>query len=137
MQKKQKKYLKQILTITDLIPEENENLQEIKRQIMENIMILKVKLYSAERMKLWDLKMEKAALIRKNARELVVMYHSLKMFGFEEAEYYKIIRQQLEEFRLLFREWVADFNPKHFITDDWGHFNPPGISNDYEQKMMN
>lgn len=125
---------KTILTITDLIPEENENLQEIKRQIMENIMILKVKLYSAERMKLWDLKMENAALIRKNARELVVMYHSLKMFGFEEAEYYKIIREQLEEFRLLFREWVADFNPKHFITDEWGLFNPPGISQDYEQR---
>lgn len=123
-----------VRTILDLIPEENEYLKEIKSQIMENILVLKVKLYSAERMQLWDLKMENAALIRKNARELMVAYHSLKMFGFEDAEYYKIIRTQLEEFRFLFRDWVANFNPKHFIVDDWGLFNPPGIAQDYEQR---
>lgn len=125
---------KTIKTIVDLIPEDNEPLQEVKSHIMENIMVLQVKLYSAERTKLWDIKMENAALIRKNARELMVAYHSLNMFGFEEASYYKKIRTQLEEFRLLFREWVATFNPKHFITDEWGLFNPPGIDQDYKQR---
>jgi hypothetical protein len=64
----------------------------------------------------------------------MVSYHSLKMFGFEEVEYYKIIRNQIEDFRLLFVDWVASFNQKHFITDHWGLFNPPGISYDYEQR---
>lgn len=97
-------------------------------------MILKVKLDGAEKMKLWDLKMENAAIIRKNARELMVQYHSLKIFGFQEVKYYKMVRRQLEEFRFLFRDWVASFNPKHFMVDDWGLFNPPGIEQDYEQR---
>lgn len=32
------------------------------------------------------------------------------------------------------REWVASFNPKHFIVDEWGLFNPPGIPQDYVQR---
>ena len=132
--KKAEEIYQTIKNVIDLIPEDNEMLAEVKSHIIENILILKVKLYSAERMKLWDLKMENAALIRKNARELMVQYHSLKMFGFEDVKYYKMVREQLEEFRLLFRDWVADFNPKHFIVDEWGLFNPPGIAQDYEQR---
>lgn len=132
--KKSEEIYRTIKTITDLIPEDNEPLQFTKGHILENIYVIQAKLSSAEVVQLWDLKMENAAIIRKNARELMVLYHSLKMHGFEEAEYYKIVRKQLEEFRLLFREWVANFNPKHFIVDDWGLFNPPGISQDYVQR---
>ena len=93
-----------------------------------------VKISSAEAVKLYDLKMENAAIIRKAARDLMVAYHGLEMFGFEEAKYYLMVREKIEEFRLLFVDWVANFNPKHFITDHWGLFNPPGISHDYEQR---
>ncbi len=85
--KKADEIFKTIKIITDLIPDDNEILKEIKSHIMENIMVLQAKLYSAERMKLWDLKMENAAIIRKNARELMVQYHSLKMFGFEDVRF--------------------------------------------------
>lgn len=132
--KKSEEIYRTLRTITDLIPEENEHLQFTKQYILENIYTIQAKLSSAEVVQLWDLKMENAAIIRKCARELMVLYHSLKNFGFEEAEYYKIVRKQLEEFRLLFREWVAAFNPKHFIVDEWGLFNPPGIPQDYEQR---
>jgi hypothetical protein len=29
---------------------------------------------------------------------------------------------------------VATFDPKKFIVDEWGLFNPPGIPQDYEQR---
>lgn len=132
--KKSEEILKTIQTITDLIPEDDETLQDIKSQLLENILVIQAKLASGIPAKLWDIKMENAAIIRKNARELMVLQHSLKMFGFREANYYEIVRRQLEEFKLLFRQWVSTFNPKHFITDDWGLFNPPGISPDYEQR---
>lgn len=77
--------------------------------------------------------MENAAFIRKAARDMMISYHTLDIAGFEEVEYYKLVREQIEEFRLLFVEWVQQFNSKHFITDSWGLFNPPGISHDYEQ----
>ena len=57
----------------------------------------------------------------------MVRYHSLDTFGFEHVEYYKMVRQQIEEFRLLFIDWVAGFDPWNYIVDDWGLFNPPGV----------
>ncbi len=50
----------------------------------------------------------------------MVRYHSLVAFGFEHAEYYKMVRQQIEEFRLLFIDWG-------------GLFNPPGVGPHDEQ----
>lgn len=132
--KKSEEIVDTLQTITDLIPEDHEHLEFTKQHILENIYTIQAKLAGAYSVKIWDLKMENAAIIRKCARELMVLQHSLKVFGFKEAEYYKIVRRQLEEFRLLFREWVATFNPKHFIVDEWGLFNPPGIPQDYEQR---
>lgn len=125
---------KTVKTITDLIPEENEHLSVIKFQLLEDAMMIQAKLRGAFAVKLYDIKMENAAIIRKAARDLMVSYHSLKMFGFEDVKYYLLVRDLIEEFRLLFIEWVSNFNQKHFITDTWGLFNPAGISADYEQR---
>lgn len=120
-------------TISSLFPPENEALMSVKTQLIEDAMLIQAKLAGAEAVKVYDLKMENAAFIRKAARDLMVSFHSLEIFGFEEFDYYNIVREQIEEFRLLFIEWVQEFNPKHFMTDSWGLFNPPGISPDYEQ----
>jgi hypothetical protein len=119
--------------ITELIPEEDEHLQFIKQDLHSNSMLIQAKIAGAEGVNIYDIKMENATLIRKAARELMVSYHSLEMFGFSEVEYYKLIVELIEEFRLLFIEWVASFDQKKFIVDRWGLFNPPGISPDYEQ----
>lgn len=123
-----------VKTITDLIPEEDELLQSYKSQLLEDAMIILVKISGAEAVKLYDIKMENAAIIRKAARDLMVAYHGLEMFGFKDVKYYLMVREKIEEFRLLFVDWVTNFNPKHFITDNWGLFNPPGISPDYVQR---
>lgn len=122
-----------VKTICDLIPEDNEYLQDIKMHLLENAMVIQAKISGAEAVNLWDIRMENAAIIRKCARELMISYHSLTAFGFDEADYYLIVRRQIEEFRLLFREWVAGFNPKHYIVDEWGLFNPPGVPQDHVQ----
>lgn len=59
-----------VRTITDLIPEDNEHLQSYKGQILGDAMMICVKISSAEAVKLYDLKMENAAIIRKAARDL-------------------------------------------------------------------
>jgi len=33
----------------------------------------------------------------------------------------------VEEYRLLFIDWVASFDKWNYIIDRWGLFNPPGI----------
>src|SRR5690606_3611947 len=84
-------------------------------RIMGNIMMIQAKLAAAHGAQLWDIRMENAAIIRKNARELMIQNHTLKAFGFREVKYYDIVREQLEEFRLLFREWVAGFDPQNTL----------------------
>ncbi len=113
--------------VTDLIPEEDEYLNEIKSSMLCDAALLTVKVAGAEAAGLYDLKMENAAIIRKAARDLMVQQHSLEAFGFEYIEYYQMVRDLIEEYRLLFIEWVAGFDKWDYVIDRWGLFNPPGI----------
>lgn len=113
--------------IVDLIPENNEELQHVKSEILTDALLLMVKVAGAEAAELYDLKMEAAAFIRKAAHNLIVKYHALEMFGFEEVEYYQMVRDLLEEYRLLFIDWVAGFDKTNYVIDRWGLFNPPGV----------
>lgn len=116
-----------VTRITDLIPEDNEHLVFVKSCMLDAAAQLTVKVAGAEAAGLYDLKMENAALIRKAARDLMVQQHSLDMFGFENVEYYQMVRDLIEEYRLLFINWVAGFDKWDYIIDRWGLFNPPGI----------
>ena len=113
--------------ICALFPENDEYLNEIKSWMLSDAAQLTVKVAGAEAAGLYDLKMENAAIIRKAARDLIVQQHSLDMFGFEYIEYYQIIRELIEEYRLLFIDWVSGFDKWDYIIDRWGLFNPPGI----------
>jgi len=113
--------------IADLIPENNEHLMDIKGQMLSDAARLSVKVAGAEAGGLYDLKMENAAIIRKAARDLMIQNHSLDAFGFEFVEYYQIVRDLIEEYRLLFIDWVAGFDKWDYIIDRWGLFNPPGV----------
>jgi hypothetical protein len=116
-----------VKSISDLIPEEDDMLQTIKVHMIEDALTLSSKVAAAEGAELYDLKMESAALIRKAARDLMVKNHSLKMFDFDQVEYFQIVRDLIEEYRLLFIDWVAGFDKWDYTIDRWGLFNPPGV----------
>lgn len=120
--------LEVVRQLIDLIPEEDELLNSLKGMLLEDAFMLTSKILSAEAVEIYDLKMENATLIRKAARDLMVQNHTLKDFGFEHTEYFQIVRNLLEEYRLLFIDWVATFDINNYIIDRWGLFNPPGVS---------
>jgi len=114
--------------IAALIPDEEEShLSHIKQSMLEDAYMLCGKIANAEGGGLYDIRMENAAIIRKSAHSLMIQYQSLKMFGFEHAEYFLMVRTLIEEFRLLFIDWVASFDKTNYIIDRWGLFNPPGV----------
>lgn len=125
--RKGKEIFDMVSKITDLVPENDEHLKNVKANMLCDAALLTVKVAGAEAAGLYDLKMENAAIIRKAARELMVQQHSLDMFGFEYVEYHQIVRDLIEEYRLLFIDWVAGFDKWDYIIDRWGLFNPPGI----------
>lgn len=124
----------EIFRLTDAlvrtIPVDNEFLQETTVKFMlEDAMIIPAKISGAEAVDLYDLKMENAAIIRKAARELYVRAGSLRYEeNIENKEYIELLRCEIVEFRLLFIDWVAAFDPWNYIIDRWGLFNPPGVS---------
>lgn len=125
--RKGKEIFEVVHQIGELIPDDNDHLQHIKAMMYEDASKLSVKIAGAHHADLYDLKMEAAAIIRKAARDLMVQNHSLEMFGFKDIEYFQIVRNLIEEYRLLFIDWVAGFDKWNYIIDRWGLFNPPGV----------
>lgn len=124
--------LKIVDRLTKLIPKENEDLTAVSRNMYADALQLGPKIAGAEGVDLYDIKMENAAVIRKCAREIYVQCNSFLIFGddFKEAEYLDILRSEIEEFRVLFAEWVKTFDQWDYIIDRWGLFNPPGVNYD-------
>ncbi len=125
--KKGMEILEVVRQLVDLIPENNPRLASVKPMLLEDALLLNAKLANAEGGDLYDIRMENAALIRKAANDLMVRNHTLEMFGFEYVEYYQIVRKLIEEYRLLFIDWVAGFDKWNYSIDRWGLFNPPGV----------
>lgn len=125
--KKAEEIFEVVYQIGQLIPEDDDHLQYIKAQMLGDATMISAKIAGAEGGDLYDIRMENAAIIRKAAHDLMITNHSLKMFGFKEVEYFDIVRDLIEEFRLLFIDWVAGFDRWNYIIDRWGLFNPPGV----------
>ncbi|MFN8209057.1 MAG: hypothetical protein U0T82_16865 [Bacteroidales bacterium] len=113
--------------IGELIPEDDDYLQHLKSCMIADASLLTVKVAGAEAGDLYDIRMEAAAIIRKAARDLMVIQHSFDSAGFSDVDYFQVVRGLLEEYRLLFIDWVQHFDPWNYIIDRWGLFNPPGV----------
>ena len=116
-----------VRNIADLIDDENSELGFTKGLMLEDAYMLTAKIVNAEGGDMYAIRMENAAIIRRAGNNLKLHIHTLKMFGFEHTEYYMMVRQMVEEYRVLFIDWVASFDKTNYFIDDWGLFNPPGV----------
>ncbi len=105
-------------------------LQQQAYQLRADAMLICPKLGGAEGSMLYDIKMENAAIIRKAGRELLTGCSGMELWGFKHTEYLELLRTEIEEFRVLFAEWVQTFDPWNYSIDRWGLFNPPGVNFD-------
>jgi hypothetical protein len=127
---KAEQILKITMGLVEIVPKENEFLQETTvRFMMENAFLIPAKITGAVGAELYDLKMENATIIRKAARELFIEAGSLRFEdGITDKDYIELLRNTIDEFRLLFVDWVAGFDVWNYIKDSWGLFNPPGVN---------
>lgn len=117
--------------IADLVPPENKFLMDVAEFMRADATQIPAKIAGAFGDGPYDLKMENATIIRKNAMQIYVQCNSFFMDeDFRETEYLKMLRNEIEEFRVLFAEWVKTFDPWDYYVDRWGLFNPPGVNYD-------
>ncbi|MBM6498359.1 hypothetical protein H9X54_003465 [Flavobacterium macrobrachii] len=106
--------------------------------MLDDAMIISAKIAGAEGGNLYSIRMQNAAIIRDHAMHLYVQVGSLRFHkSFKEVEYVKLIRKEIDEFRLLFIEWVASFDTNNHFWDEWGLFNPPGAIPPSEDETYN
>jgi hypothetical protein len=122
--------LQMVHRIVDLIPENDEMLKSTGSFMMDDALRIPAKIAGAMGADLYDLQMENAAIIRKSARDIYVSCNHFFVGNFKETEYLYLLRNTIEEFRILFAEWVKTFDQWNYIIDKWGLFNPPGVNYD-------
>lgn len=127
-----------VMSIEKIDAEEEEGLSDYERDaiashidyMVENSSMIPAKIAEAVSGDLYDIQMENAAIIRKSARELLTDSAGLVSLGFKDVDYLEILRNEVDEFRVLFAEWVKTFDPENYSIDRWGLFNPPGVNYD-------
>lgn len=95
--------------------------QLTQQLIYENAMIIGAKIISGSGVRMYLLQMENAAIIRTSARQLMEQVGFAVLMDFTNENYKKVIEEGMNEFRLLFKTWVATFQ-KDEVEDDWGLF---------------
>jgi hypothetical protein len=102
---------------------DDEEVKMIHSNIMlEDSMLLSVKIAGAEAVDDYILKMENATLIKIHARSLQAQSASLIFEGILPEEYLILLRKEIDTFRLLFKEWVRSFDSSCKEGDGWGLF---------------
>ncbi|MFC4232338.1 hypothetical protein ACFOW1_10580 [Parasediminibacterium paludis] len=93
----------------------------VKQLIYQNIMLIAPKILSAARMDSYVLKMENAAVIRHNCKEMMDQVSVAVMLGIADEQHEAVIEEAVAVFRELFKHWVATFK-KDDYEDEWGLF---------------
>jgi hypothetical protein len=90
--------------------------------MMEDAMIMSAKFAGAEGVNDFILKMENATIMKVHARHLHSMTYQLAMEETHAEEHLNLLREAIEEFKVLFVAWVKGFDPKDKFDDGWGLF---------------
>jgi len=69
----------------------------------------------------YTMKMENAALVRFNCRQMMEQINFSVLMGWSDEDYKRVIEDSFEQFKLLVSVWVATFR-KEGDEDDWGIF---------------
>ncbi|MCX6206324.1 MAG: hypothetical protein NTZ19_08760 [Bacteroidetes bacterium] len=106
----------------NLEDEKNENNRSTtKSLIYENALIVAPKIIGAVSVDAYTIKMENAAIIRSNCRQMMEQINFTVLMGWSEEDYKRVIDESLEQFKAAFRIWVATFI-KDGDDDEWGLF---------------
>jgi hypothetical protein len=102
--------------------EDNENyLNRLKEELMYNSFSIPWTIRAAEVDMHYIDRMEKAAVIRKAAKDTLASMNHIEIMASVSEEDIDLVRAELQRFRLYFKTWVASFTPDE-LEDEWGLF---------------
>lgn len=109
------------------LPEDNELLKSIIDIMRADAMMLPTKIAGAEAGNIYSIRMQNAAFIRFHAMSLYTQVGGLSLYDESiDTSFTNLIRTEIDNFRLLFIDWVNSFDTSDYIWDNWELFNPKG-----------
>lgn len=110
-----------VSAFAEALPDEEDEILSTRSMIYQNAYIVAPKIMSASGDTLYQIKMENAALIRFNCRQMWEQVAFAVLEGTADREHKEVIEEAIDQFKALFREWVATFKRDEF-NDEWGLF---------------
>ncbi len=103
------------------LPDEENEMLSAKSMIYQNAYMVAPKILSASGDTLYQVKMENAALIRFNCRQMWEQIALAVLMGNADEEHKEVIEEALSRFKEIFAKWVSTFK-RDEVEDDWGLF---------------
>ena len=101
-----------------------EDLAHHYREIMQSDAgIISGKVSSVEGCSVFTVKMENAVLIKLAAKNLLSQMSGLRLLGYSDPRYIRLLCDEIEEFRVLFVAWISTFDRRCDLRDGWGIFH--------------
>ena len=112
----------ELLELVEVIAEslkDSERKDYFVSEMINNAYLVQVKIAGAEGGGLYSLRMQNAVLIKLAVQDMFNAVSAAAMLDINEEDYVDLMRDKVEEFRLLFVDWIRGFDKTHDIPDSW------------------
>ncbi|PWK75318.1 hypothetical protein LX99_03811 [Mucilaginibacter oryzae] len=112
----------ELFDLADVIAEalKDDSMKEhLAIQICSNAAIIQAKIAGAEGGNLYSLRMQNAVLIKLAVQDMFNAVSFASMVKINEEDYVQLMREKIEEFRLVFVDWIRGFDKTYDIPDNW------------------
>ncbi|MCO5947459.1 hypothetical protein [Mucilaginibacter flavidus] len=98
---------------------EDEMKEHLAVQMFTNAALIQAKIAGAEGGGLYTLRMQNAVLIKLATQDMFNAISFASMVEINEEDYVDLMRDKIDEFRLVFNDWVRGFDKTYDIPDNW------------------
>jgi len=116
------KKAKELMDLAKIIGDalkEDEMKEHLAAQMFTNAAIVQAKIAGAEGGGLYSLRMQNAVLIKLAVQDMFNAVSFASMVEINEEDYVDLMRDKVEEFRLVFNDWIRGFDKTYDIPDNW------------------
>jgi hypothetical protein len=117
---------RQIFDVVNGIVETFSNSDDIsshyKEVMFSNVRKLRNGIVAAEDANYFSIKMENAVLVKVAAQNLLAQETGLSLLNLADSSYLEVLRNEVEEFQLLFIAWTSSFDRSCDMDDGWHLF---------------
>src|ERR1700749_2217813 len=104
--------------IADALKEDDMK-EHLAAQMFTNAALIQAKIAGAEGGGLYTLRMQNAVLIKLATQDMFNAVSFASMVKINEEDYVQLMRDKVDEFRVVFVDWIRSFDKTYDIPDNW------------------